>query len=83
MNRIPSESMQTCPFNSAHRITSERLQYHIHKCRKSYPDVELKSCPFNVCHLVAAANYIDHQMNCPDKKIVDTHRYVSKYVTSH
>ena len=79
MNRIPSERMEMCPYNSAHLISSERMLYHLLKCAKSYPGVELKTCPFNACHQVTAGNYTDHLMNCPDKKIVDSQRYVSKY----
>lgn len=41
-----------CPYNPAHRMLRSRLQPHLIKCRKSYPDAELKTCPFDLTHLI-------------------------------
>lgn len=42
----------TCPYNKAHQIQRNRMQTHLIKCRKSYPEILKTVCPFNVTHLV-------------------------------
>lgn len=41
-----------CPYNKAHQLSKARAQFHLIKCRKSYPNVEKVRCPFNATHLV-------------------------------
>lgn len=56
-----------CPFNSSHRVLESRLQYHITKCMKNYPNYVL--CPYNSCHQVKKEDQNNHILNCSDKKI--------------
>lgn len=39
-----------CPYNKCHVILKSRIQTHLVKCARTYPDVELETCPFDVTH---------------------------------
>lgn len=41
-----------CPYNESHQILPERLQTHLVKCRKQYPDCKKVQCPLNAVHWV-------------------------------
>jgi len=64
-----------CPYNRSHQIRPERMQYHLIKCRKQYPEKNLIICPFNATHHVAKSEERKHMMSCPDRRIVDIQRY--------
>jgi len=65
----------TCPYNGAHKIRPERMQYHLIKCRKQFPEAALVVCPYNATHHVPRADEHDHLLSCPDKRIVEIQKY--------
>lgn len=64
-----------CPYNRSHQIRPERMQYHLIKCRKQFPEKNLVICPFNATHHMAKSEERNHMINCPDRRIVDIQRY--------
>jgi len=65
----------TCPYNRAHQIRPERIQYHLIKCRKQFPEKTLQICPFNATHHVSKPELRTHMTECPDRRILDVQRY--------
>lgn len=55
----------TCPYNYEHRVPKSRLQAHIVKCQRKYP--ELAICPYNATHRVLKSEITKHIMNCPSQ----------------
>lgn len=41
-----------CPYNRAHQILASRMQFHLIKCRKNYPNAKMADCPFNKTHVI-------------------------------
>lgn len=81
-NMDPNE-MMVCPYDSAHRVSRQRMQYHIVKCQKVrviYPSTttilsflqnhetaNFKVCPFNAQHIVPNSKFSYHLKICPDQ----------------
>lgn len=62
------EEMVTCPYNSSHRIRKYRMQIHLVKCKKNYPDSDLVPCDFNATHIVHKLELDRHYEQCEDRK---------------
>lgn len=64
----------TCPFDEAHVILKERLQFHLTKC--AYANKIKKSqvvlCPFNSVHRVPQWELNHHINICEDRKKIET-----------
>jgi len=69
------DNLIECPYNRAHQIRPERMQYHLIKCRKQFPEKALVICPFNATHHMSKHEERNHMLNCPDRRIVDIQRY--------
>lgn len=67
-----------CPYNKSHLILMERMQTHLVKCGRNYPDIVLKKCPFNVCHLMPEA---DLEVYCVFKR--KTQKLNKQYFQCH
>ena len=65
----------TCPYNPSHQITVERIQWHLVKCRKSYPSSDHVICPFNASHHVPRPEKEYHMSVCSDRKMVEMEKY--------
>lgn len=64
-----------CPFNPKHVFTQDRLQSHILKCMKNYPNHV--TCPYNALHrFLNKEDLLAHIFNCPSKMVVQPWRYV-------
>merc|ERR1712183_351617 len=61
----------TCPYNPFHQILPHRIQYHLIKCKKNYPDVDLAVCPYNATHLMQKEDTMGHIEYCPDRRTVE------------
>ncbi|KAG8247638.1 uncharacterized protein LOC124365760 [Homalodisca vitripennis] len=46
------EKMVICPYDKAHEIRRGRMQFHLDKCRKNFPNTDMIRCPFNSTHLI-------------------------------
>jgi len=69
------EKTVTCPYNPAHQITIERIQWHLVKCRKQHNTSEFIVCPYNASHHVPKPEEQYHLQTCSDRKIVELARY--------
>ena len=46
------DNIVECPYNRAHQVLASRMQTHLIKCQKNYPNVKKVKCPYNSTHLV-------------------------------
>ena len=69
------EKTITCPYNSAHQITIERIQWHLVKCRRNHPTSDHVICPYNASHHIPKPEEQYHMSTCPDRKIVELAKY--------
>jgi len=69
------EKTITCPYNPAHQITMERIQFHLVKCRRNHPDTDHVICPYNASHHVPKPEEQYHISCCPDRKLVELAKY--------
>lgn len=56
----------SCPYEPLHRVPRSRIQAHIVKCQKKYP--ELKICPYNATHRLPDEEMKAHLATCPAKE---------------
>lgn len=62
--------MIKCPLNPLHILPDDRLQVHLFKCMKNYPDHV--TCPYNALHkFVAKEEYEKHILVCPEKVLMN------------
>jgi U11-48K-like CHHC zinc finger len=69
------DNMLSCPYNSAHQILRHRMQTHLVKCRKSYPDVAMKTCPFDTTHKIPENEMKFHIDTCPNRGAMESYKY--------
>ncbi|XP_067941092.1 uncharacterized protein [Watersipora subatra] len=61
------DDLVKCPYDPVHMVRMKKLQYHLMKCRKNFPNRQMSSCPFNAGHIVPEAELRFHMNSCPDK----------------
>jgi hypothetical protein len=59
----------TCPYNERHQVRFDRMQYHLVKCRRNYPDADFAICPYNASHHVPRINLESHLQKCPSQPV--------------
>lgn len=64
-----------CPYNKAHQVPKLRLQYHLVKCRRQYPDANIKVCPFNATHIMPVPEFELHLKACSDRNLIEGQKY--------
>nr|CAH7738947.1 unnamed protein product [Callosobruchus chinensis] len=64
-----------CPYNSAHYILRKRMNTHLVKCKRSYPEAKLVECDFNMLHKIPEPELRYHHDNCPDRKKIEVTVY--------
>jgi len=69
------EKTITCPYNPAHQITMDRIQFHLVKCRRNHPDTDHVICPYNASHHIPKPEEQYHISSCPDRKLVELAKY--------
>ncbi|XP_046824701.1 gametocyte-specific factor 1-like [Vespa crabro] len=65
----------TCPYNENHRIARSRIQRHIVKCEKNYPNDYKMICPYNATHRLFKHEMMEHIITCPMRKLIDPELY--------
>ncbi|XP_066592885.1 uncharacterized protein [Prorops nasuta] len=65
------ELLETCPYDPAHRIRRNRLQCHLMKCAKNFPNSTKEKCPFNQTHIIEKLELESHISECPDRGILE------------
>ncbi|XP_017772026.1 PREDICTED: gametocyte-specific factor 1-like [Nicrophorus vespilloides] len=64
----------TCPFNKCHIFSQDRLQPHIIKCERKYPNHFI--CPFyNLHRFMDEKDYKEHVLQCDKKKLIEPWLY--------
>jgi len=69
------EDLVTCPYNKFHQIRRARIQYHIQKCRKNFPEMDLAVCPYNATHHFPKSEERIHLLECRDRRVVEMQKY--------
>uniref|UniRef100_A0A182MRY0 CHHC U11-48K-type domain-containing protein n=1 Tax=Anopheles culicifacies TaxID=139723 RepID=A0A182MRY0_9DIPT len=72
-----------CPYNKAHVIPAARIQRHLFKCRRQYPNAKIDICCFNRAHHVPRQELQDHQKSCPDRALIEVYKYTLDEDTSN
>uniref|UniRef100_A0A182N333 CHHC U11-48K-type domain-containing protein n=1 Tax=Anopheles dirus TaxID=7168 RepID=A0A182N333_9DIPT len=67
-----------CPYDKAHQIPAERMQKHLIKCRRQYPNAKIVTCTFNTTHHVPEQELGMHLRQCPDRADLDMFMYTVK-----
>ncbi|KAK9294021.1 hypothetical protein QLX08_011218 [Tetragonisca angustula] len=62
-----------CPYNKNHFIARSRIQKHIVKCEKQYP--EKLMCPYNATHRLLKTEFEEHIVSCPDRNVCELETY--------
>ncbi|XP_033342512.2 uncharacterized protein LOC117229808 [Megalopta genalis] len=58
-----------CPYNKSHLIVKSRLQKHIVKCEKNYPEDYKVMCPYDATHRLSQEELKEHIMTCPTRNV--------------
>ncbi|KAG5865836.1 hypothetical protein JTB14_032848 [Gonioctena quinquepunctata] len=69
------EEMMICPYNNSHHIRAKRMNTHLVKCKKSYPETKLVECDFNVNHKIPEPERQYHHSICPDRQKIEISIY--------
>lgn len=75
MPLLDYEPTITCPYNETHQILPSRMQYHLTRCSRNYPNSGLQVCPFNTCHRIPKSELQFHIETCEDRKILEIKKY--------
>ena len=58
-----------CPFNPAHKIQKEKIQFHINRCKDGKKNAHLfATCDYNSFHIMKKTEIEEHMKTCPDRK---------------
>ncbi|XP_053983175.1 gametocyte-specific factor 1-like [Hylaeus anthracinus] len=64
-----------CPYNKNHLISKSRLQKHIVKCEKQYPEHYKILCPYNATHRLFKHELEEHIITCPARSVLQSEIY--------
>ncbi|XP_034175326.1 uncharacterized protein LOC117602012 [Osmia lignaria lignaria] len=67
-----SDSVVICPYNKNHLISKSRLQRHIVKCEKNYPEHYKVMCPYNATHRLFKNEITEHVVTCPTRNVLES-----------
>ncbi|KAL1505889.1 hypothetical protein ABEB36_005343 [Hypothenemus hampei] len=71
-----NEAQLMCPYNPSHYIRKSRMEYHLVKCRKSFPqNGRFVMCDFNSTHRIPMPEIQYHHETCPDRKKIEVEIY--------
>ncbi|XP_012282846.1 uncharacterized protein LOC105701027 [Orussus abietinus] len=66
-----------CPYDRSHRIVRSRIQKHIVKCERNFPENYKEICPYNATHRLFKADMENHIKTCPMRTFLDPYLYQS------
>ena len=69
------DSVVICPYNENHLIFKSRLQKHIVKCEKNYPEHYKVMCPYNATHRLFKNQLEEHIITCPTRNVLQSEMY--------
>ncbi|XP_076634633.1 uncharacterized protein LOC143348377 [Colletes latitarsis] len=61
-----------CPYNKNHLIVRSRIQKHIMKCEKQYPEHYKVMCPYNATHRLFKNELEEHIITCPTRSVLES-----------
>ncbi|XP_076670548.1 uncharacterized protein LOC143369924 [Andrena cerasifolii] len=64
-----------CPYDEKHLIFKSRLQKHIVKCEKKYPEHYKVMCPYNATHRLFKSQLEEHIITCPTRNVLESEMY--------
>ena len=64
-----------CPYDQKHLIFKSRLQKHIVKCEKKYPEHYKVMCPYNATHRLFKSQLEEHIITCPTRNVLESEMY--------
>ncbi|XP_076166949.1 uncharacterized protein LOC143146523 [Ptiloglossa arizonensis] len=64
-----------CPYDKNHLIARSRIQKHIVKCEKQYPEHYKVLCPYNATHRLFKHELEEHIITCPARSVLDYEMY--------
>ena len=64
-----------CPYDEKHLIFKSRLQKHIVKCEKKYPEHYKVMCPYNATHRLFKSQLEEHIITCPTRNVLQSEMY--------
>ncbi|XP_003699311.1 uncharacterized protein LOC100880662 [Megachile rotundata] len=64
-----------CPYNNKHVIVRSRLQNHIVKCEKNYPEHYKIMCPYNATHRLFKNELTEHIITCSTRNVLESEMY--------
>ncbi|CAK9799077.1 Gametocyte-specific factor 1 [Anthophora quadrimaculata] len=73
------DPIMRCPYNKSHSIVKSRLQKHIVKCEKNYPDHYKVMCPYNATHRLFKIELEEHIITCPTRSVLETEMYTGPF----
>ncbi|XP_066603964.1 gametocyte-specific factor 1-like [Prorops nasuta] len=74
--------LKTCPYDSAHRIIANRLQCHLIKCAKNFPNTTKVKCPYNQTHVIEMLELESHISECSDRGLLEMEKVKYKHEKS-
>lgn len=69
------DSVVRCPYNESHLIASSRIQKHILKCEKKFPEDFKVMCPYNASHRLFKSDLEEHIVTCPMRRVLKPELY--------
>ncbi|XP_050079532.1 gametocyte-specific factor 1 homolog [Anopheles maculipalpis] len=64
-----------CPYNKSHLIPAARIQWHLSKCQRQYPNAKIAVCRFNASHHIPQKKLKHHESICPDRVLIERFMY--------
>ncbi|XP_033215714.1 gametocyte-specific factor 1 isoform X2 [Belonocnema kinseyi] len=75
MDELNGDTVVQCPYDKSHKIARCRLQRHLVKCEKQYPETFREICPFNATHRFSKLEMQEHIEKCPMRRFMQPELY--------
>ncbi|XP_043464705.1 gametocyte-specific factor 1-like [Leptopilina heterotoma] len=72
---LRGDTVVQCPYDSNHKVTRSRLQMHLVKCEKNFPEDFRRICPYNATHRLPKAEMLAHVNDCPARQFAQPELY--------